>query len=52
MSEMVRLITAMSEKGLIFAHRDMCGISFQRISDYGYVEFKDWDEVAKFVDNK
>lgn len=51
MSEVVRLISAMAERGLIFTHRDISTVIFQNVSDCSYKSFKDWDEVAEFVES-
>lgn len=49
MSEMVRLIGAMAERGLVFAYCDSAKVVFQGVDDDRYLEFKGWDEVAKYA---
>ena len=49
MSEMVRLISAMADRGLVFAYRDSSKIIFQGVDNLEYIEFKDWDAVAAFM---
>ena len=50
MSEVVRLISAMAERGLVFSYRDSSKIIFQRVDNLEYIELKDWDSVAAFCE--